>query len=85
MAMLLHIGIDTVELQGEGFEYLVKEGQQVKTGTPLIKFDREKIKKAGKRDVTVCIITEEGNAENIQFKDGIHAEEKVTTVLTYES
>ena len=85
MELLLHIGIDTVEMQGDGFEYLVKEGQQVRTGTPLIKFDREKIKKAGKRDVTVCIITEEGNAENIQFKDGIHAEEKVTTVLTYES
>ncbi len=85
MELLLHIGIDTVEMQGEGFEYLVKEGQQVRSGTPLIKFDREKIKKAGKRDVTVCIVTEEGNAENIQFQDGIHAEEKVTTVLSYES
>lgn len=38
MELLLHIGIDTVEMQGDGFEYLIKEGQEVKAGTPLILF-----------------------------------------------
>lgn len=38
--ILLHIGIDTVAMNGDGFEYLVKEGQKVSAGTPLIKFDK---------------------------------------------
>lgn len=40
--ILLHIGIDTVAMKGDGFEYLVKEGQKVSAGTPLIKFDKKK-------------------------------------------
>ena len=58
MELLLHIGIDTVEMQGDGFEYLIKEGQKVKAGTPLIRFNRQKIKEAGYSDVTVCVITD---------------------------
>lgn len=61
MEVLLHIGIDTVEMQGDGFEYLVSLNQKVKQGTPLVRFDREKIRTAGHPDVTVCIVTEEGN------------------------
>lgn len=47
MEILLHIGIDTVDMQGDGFTYLVSQGQKVKTGNPLIRFDRSKIKAAG--------------------------------------
>ena len=39
VTMLLHIGIDTVKLDGKGFEPLVNEGDQVKKGTPLMKVD----------------------------------------------
>ena len=42
MEILLHVGLDTVNMQGDGFEYLIEQGQFVKEGTPLIKFDREK-------------------------------------------
>lgn len=41
--ILLHIGIDTVHLNGEGFEMLVHEGQNVESGAPLIRFDIDKI------------------------------------------
>ena len=37
--MLLHIGIDTVKLDGKGFEVLVNEGDKVKKGTPLVRVD----------------------------------------------
>ena len=84
MEILLHIGIDTVEMNGDGFEYLVSLDQKVKAGTPLIRFDREKIKAAGHPDVTVCIVTEEGNAKNIQFKTGIHAEAGKTEFAKFE-
>lgn len=82
--ILLHIGIDTVAMKGDGFEYLVKEGQKVSAGTPLIKFDKKKISEAGYVDTIICVITELGNMENIIFVTGIHAIEKETTVAKTE-
>ena len=60
--ILLHIGIDTVDMAGDGFTYLVSPGQKVKAGDALIRFDREKIRQAGHPDTTVCVVTEEGEA-----------------------
>ena len=82
--ILLHIGIDTVAMKGDGFEYLVKEGQKVSVGTPLIKFDKKKISEAGYVDTIICVIAEPGNMENIIFVTGIHAIEKETTVAKTE-
>lgn len=82
--ILLHIGIDTVAMKGDGFEYLVKEGQKVSAGTPLIKFDKKKISEAGYVDTIICVIAEPGNMKNIIFVTGIHAIEKETTVAKTE-
>ncbi len=84
MEILLHIGIDTVSMNGDGFAYLVQEGEKVCAGTPLIRFDRKKIKEAGHPDVTVCIITEQGNAENVHFYTGIQAEANKTIVAEFQ-
>ncbi len=83
MEVLLHIGIDTVNMHGEGFEYLVQEGQKVCAGTPLVKFDRSKIQAAGYRDVTVCIVSNEGNARDIRFHTGMDVKANETTVVTF--
>ncbi|GIP68150.1 beta-glucoside-specific PTS system IIABC component [Lactiplantibacillus pentosus] len=53
--LLIHVGIDTVELNGKYFETLVKKGERFHEGQPLLKFDLEKIKAAG-YDPTVMII-----------------------------
>ena len=82
--ILIHIGIDTVAMKGDGFEYLVKEGQKVSAGTPLIKFDKKKISEAGYVDTIICVIAEPGNMENIVFMTGIYAIEKETTVAKIE-
>ena len=82
--ILLHIEIDTVAMKGDGFEYLVKEGQKVSAGTPLIKFDKKKISEAGYVDTIICVIAEPGNMENIVFMTGIYAIEKETTVAKIE-
>ena len=82
--ILLHIGIDTVAMKGDGFEYLVKEGQKVSAGTPLIKFDKKKISEAGYVDTIICVIAEPGNMKNIVFMTGIYAIEKETTVAKIE-
>ena len=84
MELLLHVGLDTVDMEGNGFEYLVTMGQKVKAGDPLLRFDRKKIKAAGHRDVTMCVIPNEGNAKNIQFITGIDVKEKETVIMTCE-
>lgn len=84
MEVLLHVGIDTVDMNGDGFTYMVTQGQTVKAGDPLIRFDRAKIKAAGHPDTTVCIITDEGDAQNIRFVTGMLAAEKQTVVATFE-
>lgn len=83
MEVLLHIGIDTVDMKGDGFSYAVAAGQRVKAGDALIRFSRKKIKEYGHPDVTVCIITDPGNAENIQFRTGMDAKEKETILATF--
>lgn len=57
MEVLIHVGVDTVAMKGDGFNCLVKEGQKVKAGEKLITFDREKIKKAGHPDCVVVLLT----------------------------
>lgn len=84
MQILIHVGLDTVSMQGDGFEYFVKLGDYVKAGDPLIKFDRDKIKQAGYRDVTVLVVAEEGNAKNIKMNTGIKAKEKQTQIISFD-
>ena len=55
--LLIHIGINTVEMNGEGFEAHVKEGDNVKKGDTLVTFDIDKIKAAGHPTVTPVIVT----------------------------
>ncbi len=54
--ILLHIGIDTVELKGKGFENLVNVGDRVDVGTPLAKVDLGVIRNEGYSTVTAVII-----------------------------
>lgn len=82
--ILLHVGLDTVAMKGDGFKYLVKEGEKVSVGTPLIKFDKNKIKAAGYVDTTVCVITEPGEWKNVEFVTGTKAVAKETTVAKAE-
>ena len=55
--ILLHIGIDTIELKGQGFRQLVEKGQKITAGQELIEFDLDKIKEAGYDPTIMMIIT----------------------------
>ncbi|HEP1819916.1 TPA: PTS glucose transporter subunit IIA [Streptococcus suis] len=55
--ILIHIGIDTVSMNGNGFEKLVAAGDKVAAGTPIAKFDAAKIAEAGLDDTTMIIVT----------------------------
>ena len=56
--LLVHIGVDTVNLKGEGFTVLKKQGDIVKAGEPVIRVDLEVLKKAGYSSQTMLVITE---------------------------
>ena len=57
MEVLIHVGMDTVEMQGKGFKALVKVGDKVKAGTPLLKVDLDAIRAAGHPTATAIIVT----------------------------
>ncbi len=70
MEILLHVGLDTVAMHGDGFTMNVKEGDRVKAGQPLITFDPAKIRAAGYPLTTMMVITEDGGYENFTFEAG---------------
>jgi len=67
LEVMVHIGLDTVALNGAGFERLVKEGEQVACGDAIIKVDMEALKQA-KDTITPVIISESSDVKQIEKK-----------------
>lgn len=84
--VLMHIGMDTVNLQGKGFKTLVKKDQAVKAGDELVKFDIDAIKKAGYSVTTPIVITNSKDYEDIkQIATGeVKAGQKVLSLIAPE-
>ena len=82
--LLIHVGVDTVDMGGDGFKLLVNEGDHVKAGQKLIEFDPEKIKAAGHPCTTMLIMTAEGSAANIRMHSGMDAKAGETTVISWD-
>lgn len=66
MEMLIHVGVDTVKMQGEGFEVLVSEGDAVKTGQRLMTFSIDKIKQSGYSTTTAVLLNNSDDYENFK-------------------
>lgn len=69
--LLIHIGVDTVDMKGDGFTLFVHEGDTVKTGDKLITFSPDKIAAAGHPKTTVFAVTEPAGHTNMKFFTGI--------------
>ena len=82
--LLIHVGVDTVDMGGDGFKLLVNEGDHVRAGQPLIEFDPAKIKAAGHPCTTMLIVTSEGSAANIRMHSGMNAKAGETTVISWD-
>ena len=67
--LLIHIGINTVELKGEHFETLVKKNQHVDQGAELVHFDREAIKQAGYDNTVMVIVTNTNDFKAVETTD----------------
>ena len=81
--LLIHIGIETVTLNGEGFEQLAQAGTKVKAGDPIIKIDREFIKSKGLPLTTPVLITNPDILKSITPIENIATTAGETTVLDY--
>ena len=81
--LLIHIGVDTVKLEGKGFELLVKMGEKVKVGAPLVKFDRDVIHAAGYQDTVIMAVTNSGEYPLMKKTTGMDAKAGETPVLTF--
>ncbi len=81
--LLVHIGIDTVKLEGKGFERLLQEGDKVRVGDPIIRIDREFIEAEGYSLITPVLITNPDNVKNIQYKTGFNASPGKDILIIY--
>ncbi|CAM4130588.1 PTS sugar transporter subunit IIA [Lederbergia lenta] len=82
LEILLHIGIDTVNLSGEGFESFVNAGDKVTAGQKLISFDINLIKEKAKSVITPLIITNMDEVANIEHHYGATTEDSVVLTIT---
>ena len=67
--LLIHVGVDTVEMKGDGFNTLVEEGDKVKKGQKIMEFSLQKIKEAGHPDTVVVLLTNSDDYEDVKYGD----------------
>jgi len=68
LEVLVHIGLDTVNLKGQGFERLVEEGDKVEAGEGIIRVDLAYLKENAKDIITPVLITEESDVKEIAYR-----------------
>lgn len=81
--LLIHVGLNTVELNGEGFKVSVKVGSKVKAGSELIQFDKALIEKHGYATDCVFLVTNPEDFPNLTFMSGMEARQDETVVCTF--
>ncbi|MBE6072460.1 MAG: PTS glucose transporter subunit IIA [Clostridium butyricum] len=81
--LLVHIGIETVSLNGEGFEQLAEAGTKVKAGTPIIKVDREFVKSKNLPLITPVLITNPDILKSITPIENVNTIAGETAILEY--
>jgi glucose-specific phosphotransferase system IIA component len=81
LEILVHIGIDTIKLKGEGFQCFVKEGDRVRKGEKIIEFDMEKIEKAGLPLVSPIVVITQNCEVSLLIPFGQLVQAVETTIL----
>lgn len=81
--ILIHEGIDTVNMEGEGFKYFVKEGQKVNAGDKLLQFDSEKIKAHGYETTCIFVVTNGDEYPDMKLHTGMDAVQGETVIAEF--
>lgn len=82
--LLVHVGLETVTLKGEGFTQLAKAGDKVKAGTPILKIDRDFIKSKGISLITPVIVTNMDSVKNFTPLTDKNVIEGKDEIITYK-
>lgn len=83
--LLIHIGLETVSMKGEGFEAHVSEGSKVQAGDPLITFDVSLVEEKAKSTITPIILTNGDDMGELVKKDGTKVEAGSEEILEISS
>lgn len=69
LELLIHVGVDTVDMAGKGFRYHVKNGQKVHLGDPLVEFDSGVIRAAGHSDAIAVVVTNSDDFSGVELEN----------------
>lgn len=83
MELLIHVGIDTVAMGGDGLTCTVKQGNRVRAGQKLLTFSQEKIRAVGHPTDVAFVVSAPGSAKAIAFTTDIDAQAGETSVVSY--
>lgn len=83
MDLLIHIGIDTVSLNGEGFAAFVEIGQKVKAGDRLITFDKELVESKGLCSDVILVVLDSPQLPNMEYQANMTAKAGETVVASW--
>lgn len=81
--ILLHIGVDTVSLNGEGFNVIVKEGKKVKQGDKLMEFDKALIESKGFATTCILVLTNSDEYPDTNYISGMEAVQNETEIVIF--
>lgn len=81
--LLMHVGLDTVSLNGQGFEVFVKEKKKVKQGDTLLKFDKEFIEGKGLDTTCILVVTNSDEYPDIKYLSGMDAVQNETEICVF--
>ena len=81
--LLLHIGLDTVSLNGEGFEVLVQADEEVKEGQELMRFDKKFIESRGLASTCILVLTNSDDYPDARMLSGMDAAGKETEIIRF--
>lgn len=83
MEILLHAGLETVNMKGEGFTLFVKPGQLVRRGQKLLSFETKKIIEKGYNTICIMVISNEEKFDDLVYKTGMQAKKGETVIADY--
>lgn len=83
MELLLHVGLDTVNLTEPVFSCHVRKDEKVKQGQLLISYDKAQLERLSYQDVTMCVILNQGNAKQVEIQAIQKAIAKETVIIKY--
>lgn len=81
--LLLHIGLDTVSMNGEGFRVFVKENDNIKQGEKLLEFDKQLIESKGFETTCILVVTNSDDYPDAEYLSGMEATQNETEICRF--